>query len=63
VQIDAPVLADADQSGQSVLEDAQRVPAGTSQRLACDASRVVMRQDEDGRFVEIGARTCYAPPT
>src|SRR5205814_4768449 len=45
VHVDAQVLADADQPGQSVLEDGARVPAGTSQRLACDASRVVMRHD------------------
>jgi len=48
--------------GQSVLEDGPRVPAGTSQRLACDASRVVMRHDADGRVVEIGARTRTIPP-
>jgi hypothetical protein len=57
VHVDAEVLADADQPGQSVLEDGARVPAGTSQRLACDASRVVMRHDPDGRVVEVGART------
>jgi hypothetical protein len=43
--------------GQSVLEDGAHVPAGTSQRLACDASRVVMRHDPEGRVVEVGART------
>ena len=48
VHVDAPVLADPDQPGQSVLEDGGRVSAGTSRRLACDASRVVMRDDEDG---------------
>src|SRR5438309_8364232 len=57
VHVDAAVLADADQAGQSVLEDGARVPAGTSQRLACDASRVVMRHDADGRLLEVGART------
>jgi 5-methylcytosine-specific restriction endonuclease McrA len=62
VHVDAEVLADADQPGQSVLEDGARVPAGTSQRLACDASRVVMRHDADGRVVEIGARTRTIPP-
>src|SRR5215470_12817485 len=41
VHVDAGVLADADAPGQSVLEGGARVPAGTSQRLACDASRVV----------------------
>jgi hypothetical protein len=43
VHIDAQVLADGDMPGQSVLEGGARVPAETSQRLACDASRVVMR--------------------
>jgi 5-methylcytosine-specific restriction endonuclease McrA len=62
VHVDAAVLADPDQPGQSVLEDGLRVPAGTSQRLACDASRVVMRHDEDGRVVEVGARTRTIPP-
>src|SRR4029079_18683585 len=61
VHVEAPVLADADQPGQSVLEDGVRVPAGTSQRLACDASRVVMRHDHDGRLLEIGARTRTIP--
>ena len=62
VHVDAAALTDADQVGQSVLEDGVRVPAGTSQRLACDASRVVMRHDEDGRVVEVGARTRTIPP-
>ena len=62
VHVDAVVLADAGQPGQSVLEDGPRVPAGTSQRLACDATRVVMRHDADGRVTEIGARTRTIPP-
>jgi 5-methylcytosine-specific restriction endonuclease McrA len=62
VHVDAAVLADPEQAGQSVLEDGLRVPAETSQRLACDASRVVMRHDADGRVVEIGARTRTIPP-
>ena len=62
VHVDAEVLADADQPGQSIVEDGARVPAGTSQRLACDASRVVMRHDPDGRIVEVGARTRTIPP-
>jgi 5-methylcytosine-specific restriction endonuclease McrA len=57
VHVDAEVLVDPEQPGQSVLEDGTRVPAGTSQRLACDASRVVMRHDHEGRVVEVGART------
>ena len=62
VHVDAAVLADPAQPGQSVLEEGSRVPAETSRRLACDASRVVMRHDEDGRVVEIGARTRTIPP-
>src|SRR5881398_2929454 len=62
VHVDAEVLADADQAGQSVLEDGLRVPTGTSQRLACDASRVVMRHGQDGRVVEVDARTRTIPP-
>src|SRR5438034_11527219 len=41
VHVDAPVLADPDQPGQSVLADGTHVSAETSRRLACDASRVV----------------------
>jgi Domain of unknown function (DUF222) len=62
VHVDAEVLADADAPGQSVLEDGARVPAGTSQRLACDASRVVMRHGRDGHVVEVDARTRTIPP-
>jgi 5-methylcytosine-specific restriction endonuclease McrA len=62
VHVDAEVLADPDQPGQSVLGDGARVPAGTSQRLACDASRVVMRHGRDGRVVEVDARTRTIPP-
>jgi Domain of unknown function (DUF222)/HNH endonuclease len=64
VHVDAQVLADADADapGQSVLDGVARVSAGTSQRLACDASRVVMRHDADGRITEVGARTRTIPP-
>jgi hypothetical protein len=62
VHVDAEVLADSDAPGQSAIEDGARVPAGTSQRLACDASRVVMQHDGDGRVVEVGARTRTIPP-
>jgi len=62
VHVDAAVLADPDAPGQSVLEDGTHVPAETSRRLACDASRVVMRHDADGRVTEVGARTRTIPP-
>jgi 5-methylcytosine-specific restriction endonuclease McrA len=62
VHVDAAALADPDQPGQSVLENGARVSAETSRRLACDASRVVMRHDPDGRLLEVGARTRTIPP-
>ncbi len=62
VHVDASVLADPDQPGQSVLEDGVHVSAETSRRLACDASRVVMRHDDAGRLLEVGARTRTIPP-
>src|SRR5438034_897274 len=62
VHVDAPALADPDQPGQSVLEDGTHVSAETSRRLACDASRVVMRHALDGRVVEVAARTRTIPP-
>jgi Domain of unknown function (DUF222)/HNH endonuclease len=62
VHVDAGLLADTDATGQSVLDGGARVPAGTSQRLACDASRVVMLHDAEGRIVEVGARTRTIPP-
>src|SRR6266545_2116529 len=62
VHVDAPALADPDQPGQCVLEGGAHVPAGTSRRLACDASRVVMQHDPDGHIIEVGARTRTIPP-
>jgi len=62
VHVDAAVLADPEQPGQSVLEEGSHVPAGTSQQLACDASRVVIRHDGEGRVMEVGARTRTIPP-
>jgi hypothetical protein len=62
VHVDAPVLANPDAAGQSMLEDGTHVSAETSRRLACDASRVVMQHSRDGRVVEVGARTRTIPP-
>ncbi|HEV8585946.1 MAG TPA: DUF222 domain-containing protein, partial [Methylomirabilota bacterium] len=55
VHVDAPVLADADGSGQSVLENGAHVSAETARRLACDATRVVMRHGPDGALMKVGA--------
>ena len=62
VHVDAPVLADPDAPGQSVLKGGAHVSAETARRLACDASRVVMRHGLDGRVVEVAARTRAIPP-
>src|SRR5207248_6322882 len=62
IHVDAPVLADSDAPGQSILGEDTHVSAETSRRLACDASRVVMRHDAQGHVVEIGARTRTIPP-
>jgi hypothetical protein len=61
VHVDAAVLADAEAPGQSVIEGGARVSAETSQRLACDASRVEMRHDADGVIVEVSSRTRTIP--
>jgi 5-methylcytosine-specific restriction endonuclease McrA len=61
VHVDVPALTDSDQPGQSALDDGTHVSAETSRRLACDASRVVMRHDRDGHVTEIGARTRTIP--
>ena len=63
VHVDAPVLANADASGQSVVDDGTHVAAETLQRLACDATRVMMHHDADGRITEVGARTRTIPRT
>jgi hypothetical protein len=62
VHVDAPVLADPEAPGQSVLESGEHVSAETSRRLACDAGRVVMQHARDGRVVEVAARTRTIPP-
>jgi hypothetical protein len=62
VHVDAAVLADPDQPGQSTLEDGVHVSAETSRRLACDATRVVMRHAGDGQVLDVGRRTRTIPP-
>jgi hypothetical protein len=62
VHVDDEVLEDPAHEGQTALEEGIRVSAETSRRLACDAGRVIMRHDEDGRIVEVGARTRTIPP-
>ena len=61
LHVDAPVLADPDQPGQSALEDGPNSSAEESRRLACDATRVIMTHYADGRILEVGARTRTIP--
>src|SRR5467141_1276092 len=62
VHVDAAVLADPDAPGESVLEGGTHISAETCQRLACDATRGVMRHAPDGQVTEIRARTRTIPP-
>src|SRR5690349_8517627 len=62
VHVDAPVLADSSQPGQSVLEEVGHVSADTLQRLACDPRRVVVRYGRHRRLVAAGAGTAPTPP-
>jgi len=77
VHVDAEVLAEADGAGKSgvaEVSDAQRipgaseiegvgnVPAGTSLRIACDASIVVMTHDHEGRILDVGRKTRVISP-
>jgi hypothetical protein len=50
--------------GQAVLEDAggSYVSAETSQRMACDASVVVMSHAPDGSVLDVGRKTRTIPP-
>jgi hypothetical protein len=62
VHVDAAALADPGQPGQSVLEDGEHISAETSRRLACEATRVVMRHAADGSVLDVGRRTRAIPP-
>jgi len=62
VHVDAPVRADADAPGQSVLRRRRAHLRGKSRRLACDESRVRdAHNDPEAGIVEVGARTRTIP--
>jgi hypothetical protein len=66
VHVDAAVLADPEQAGQTALEGGIRVSAETSRRLACDArstiaTRRVASRAAGGRSER--ATTCSTGPT
>jgi len=60
--VDAEALVELSEEGDSMLEGVRRVPAGTSRRIACDASRVVMTHDSDGSVLDVGRKTRTVPP-
>ena len=62
VHVDADGLKAEAEGGQSALEDGIGIPAGTSRRIACDASAVVMTHDRDGRTLDVGRKTRTIPP-
>ena len=61
VHVDAAVLANRGAPGQSVLDGGPSVSAETSRRLACDAARVVMNHDGEGRLLDVGRKTRTVP--
>ncbi|MFQ5527098.1 MAG: DUF222 domain-containing protein [Thermoanaerobaculia bacterium] len=46
----------------SEVEGVGRVPAGTSRRIACEASKVVMNHGEDGKILDVGRKTRVISP-
>jgi hypothetical protein len=62
VHIDQPVLRDPSASGQSVLEPGVSLSAETSRRIACDASVVEMKHDDNGNVLDVGRKRRTIPP-
>jgi hypothetical protein len=62
LHVEAETLDKEAEPGMSELEDGTRVSAETSRRLACDASRVVVKQRKDGTILDVGRRTRTIPP-
>ena len=62
VHVDADGLEGDAVVWQSALVDGIGVSAGTSRRIACDASRVVMTHARDGTVLDVGRKTRTVPP-
>ena len=62
VHVDAEALRESSEGGESMLEGVVRVPAGTSRRIACDASRVMMTHGSDGSVLDVGRKTRTVSP-
>jgi hypothetical protein len=61
VHVDAEALRQHSSAGQVVIAGGARGSAETSRRLACDAGRRVMADDENGRTVDVGRRSRTVP--
>ena len=61
VHVDAEALPEGSDTVQSAVEDGVHVSAGTSRRLACDASTVVMRHGPGGEVLDVGRKTRTIP--
>ena len=62
VHVDEEALVEDSETGQAVLQGGVRVSAETSRRIACDASKVVMKHDASGRILDVGRKTRTVPP-
>jgi len=63
LHVESDSLQAAGDAGQAVLEESGvYVSAETSQRLACDASVVVMSHAPDGSVLDVGRKTRTIPP-
>ncbi|MGH8250114.1 MAG: DUF222 domain-containing protein [Steroidobacteraceae bacterium] len=61
VHVDAATLRH-DHAGRCELEDGPGVAAETARRLACDASLVLLIENEDGEPLNVGRKTRTIPP-
>jgi hypothetical protein len=61
VHVDAETLA-ADAEGRCELADGQPLAAETARRLACDASVVELREEEDGSVLSLGRKRRTVSP-
>jgi len=62
VHVEAEALVKGSETGQALLEDGVRVSAETSRRIACEASKVVMRHGPGGGVLDVGRKTRTIPP-
>jgi hypothetical protein len=61
VHVEEAALRESSEAGAAVLDSGVGVSAETSRRLACDASRVMMTSDPEGKAPPAGRRTRTVP--